>query len=253
MMKRWIFMAAVVLAAGSASTGFGQSVLDDALNDKTAGAVKEKQADAPPPTAEPKPTRPKMADLVSPDAAKQLDDQDLLNKLTGEGKAGSGEAGDAKQKMDEIMERMGQSQDRLKNEKDPGVLTQEVQSRIVIDLDSMIELLKKQQQNSSSKGQSDPKQGEQKQETSTEKTNGQQQQQGTDAAQHSQLPSGGSSTPGSNGQDIHEGRLNWGDLPLKDRDLVANGAKEKYLPEYQEMIKRYYEALAELGKSTKER
>src|SRR5262249_41508186 len=150
-------------------------------------------------------------------------------KLTGDGKVGGGEGGDATQKMNEIMERMNQSQTRLAKDRDPGLLTQEMQSRIVVDLDSMIELLKKQQQDSKSKSQGEPKPGEQKQETSTEKQKGEQKPTGNEAATTSQLRGGGSETPGSNNQDIHEGRLNWGDLPLKDRDMVANGAKEKYL------------------------
>src|SRR5207253_1259730 len=79
---------------------------------------------------EQKSARPKLPDMVSPDAAKQLDDQDLLNKLTGKTSAGSDEGGGPKEKMTAIMDRMTQSQSRLSKEKDPGVLTQEVQSRI---------------------------------------------------------------------------------------------------------------------------
>jgi hypothetical protein len=41
----------------------------------------------------------------------------------------------------------------------------------------------------------------------------------------------------------------WGNLPAKDRDLVSNGANEQYLPSYKEMIDRYYQALAEIGKN----
>ena len=106
---------------------------------------------------------------------------------------------------------------------------------------------------SSSKPDPNSKPGEQKQETQTEKTEQQQQENGNQAAQKSEMRGGNSATPGSNLQDMHEGRLGWGDLPAKDREAVANGAKEKFLPEYKEMIERYYEALAELGKSAKER
>ena len=45
------------------------------------------------------------------------------------------------------------------------------------------------------------------------------------------------------------GAAEFGDLPARDRDLVAHGANEEYLSSYRDMIDRYYQALAELGKA----
>jgi len=244
-MKTYAWLTAGIAALLISTSGSlrGNDLLDSVLDD-------------PPPTdtakpAEPTPlpARPDLPELVSPDAARQLDDQDLLNKLTGQGNVGAEEGGGAAAKMNQIMERMGQSQERLATERDTGLTTQEVQSRIMIDIDAMIDLLKKQQSQSKSQSKGKPQQGDQRQES--QQSQGQQAE-GSQAAQESQLPSGGISTAGGSGGDMREERASWGELPAKDRDLVANGVKEKFLPEYEDMIKRYYEALAEMGKADKE-
>jgi len=194
----------------------------------------------------PKPTRPNLPDIINPDAAKQLDDQDLLNKLTGQTENTTGDSPTSK--MNQIAERMDQSETRLTEEKDTGLTTQEVQSRIIIDLDAMIEILKKQQHSSKSQSQSPPKEGDQRQQSQQQQ---QAQQPGSQSAQESQLRGDGITQPTTSGTELREDRAQWAELPPKDRDLVANGTKEKFLPEYADMIKRYYEALADLGKSEK--
>ncbi|MCL2645510.1 MAG: hypothetical protein FWD61_00725 [Phycisphaerales bacterium] len=241
----WLIAMALTISTASLRS---EDLLDHVLNDKPPPAPTSttKPAEPPPPT----PIRPNMPDLISPDAAKQLDDQDLLNKLTGQSNTGaeSGGGGGTAAKMNQIMERMGQSQERLSKEKDTGLTTQEVQSRIMVDIDGIIELLKKQQSQSQSQGKGQPKEGDQRQQSQQQ---GLQQTQDNQAATESRLPGGGISNPGGPDAEMREGRLTWGELPAKDRDLVANGAKEKFLPEYEDMIKHYYEALAELGKSDK--
>ena len=234
-MKTYALLITAALTLSTTSLR-GEDLLDNVLDDKPTEA---------------KTARPNMPDLVSPDAAKQLDDQDLLNKLTGQGNAGAEGGGDPAAKMNQIMERMGQSHDRLAKEKDTGLTTQEIQSRIMIDIDSMIDILKKQQSQSKSQSKSQPKDADQRQQSQQQQQQNQaSQSQGNQAAQESQMPGGGITNPNGTGE-LREDRLNWGELPAKDRDLVANGTKEKFLPEYQDMIKRYYEALAELGKSDK--
>ena len=244
----WL-MAAVAIAAGSVTVARAQNVLDDALNGKKDAPAPAKVEGAE--GKEVQPTRPKVAEIGSPDAAKQLDNQDLDDKLLGKGNKGDG-GGDPLEKMNTIMERMGQSETKLTKEQDPGVMTREIQSRIVIDLDSMIELLKKQQQQQQSQGQGDPKPGDEKKESQAEKSQGPGEPKGTEAAQDDNIRGGGSAPPGNNGEDWHDGRKGWGALPPKDRALVTTGAKEKFLPEYKDMIQRYYEALAELNKTSKD-
>jgi len=249
-LTKTLLTAAIALAA-SAALAPAQNVLDEGLGNDT-----PKKQPAPPDPApaaqkppEPKPTRPKMPDLVSPEAAKTVDDADLVKKLTNDA------PDDPADKMKEVMDRMGQVQTRLAEQKDPGLVTQETQRRIVTDLDVMIELMKKNQQKSSGKPK-DPKPGDgppQKSESQGQQSGGPPSQAmgGDQAAQDSNMRPGSASTPGQNDTDIHQTGSQWGNLPPGDRELVAHGANEHYLPEYKDMINKYYQALAEIGKSAK--
>ena len=262
----WIVAAALTLAVGGITRlAPAEDILDQALGGGGDSGAKPAKADGPkadpaPPAAAPdqtkkadeapKPTHPSLPELVSPDAAKTVDDQDLLNKLTGKSNDSGGQGGGPVQKLHEVMDRMGQAQTRLEQQKDPGLVTQETQRRIVTDLNVVIEYLKKQQQQGGGQGQG---QGQQPAQQRT-MSQGQQQGQGmggSRSATDSNLRPGEASTPGNNGQDIHQVDKMWGGLPPGDRQAVAHGASEHFLPEYQDMIKKYYEALAEIGKSPK--
>jgi hypothetical protein len=250
MTSGWMLAAAVMLVSGLGSVAHGD-VLDDALGGKDVQGPAPKQEDAKPARpAEEKPTRPKLPEMVSPEAAKTVDDQDLLNKLTGKSDVSGGEAKDIGAKMEEVMERMGQAETRLARQRDPGLVTQETQRRIMTDLDVMIEYAREQQKKGGQGKPQNSRPGQQKQESSGQQS-GPGQPGGTKAATDSNMRPGSASTPESNGADIHETGTHWGDLPPRDRDLVAHGASEHYLPEYKEMINKYYQALAELGKASK--
>ena len=118
--------------------------------------------------------------------------------------------------------------------------------RILTDLDILIEYARQQQQQG---GQGkDPSKDQQKGEQRTY-SQGQQNQKGTTAANSSFLPNGDAATPSLN-DDIHsKGPNEWGGLRPRERDLISHGANEEYLSAYRDMIDRYYQALAELGKS----
>jgi hypothetical protein len=254
---RMILAAAIGMAVGGRGMGtaaFAQSILDQQLG--------EKQNDAPKPTTPPKadttpepnadqktPARPVAPDMISPSASKAVDDMDLVNKLTGADANKQGGGGDADE-MKQMLDRMGQSQTRLVDQ-DPGAITQETQKRIVNDLDVMIEIARKQQQGG--KGQQKqngkPQDGQKRQQSSGQQQ-GPHDEGGNQAATDSKARSGSAATPQSNGEDMHQKTpQEWGNLPPRDRDLISNGANEQYLPSYKEMIDRYYQSLAEIGKS----
>jgi hypothetical protein len=250
----WMLAAAVALVST-----LGATTMADVLDEGLGGDAPKKEAVQPAGPPAPKPevklTRPKMPDLVSPEAAKTVDDQDLMNKLTGKADVAGGEAKGAEEKMNEVMERMGQAETRLAQQQDPGLITQETQRRIVTDLDVMIEYLKEQEKKGGGQGKGKPKDGQERQ-----KSKGQQQGSqpgqgmgGSQAAQDSQMRPGSAQTPQANSTDLHEAGRNWGNLPERERDLVAHGAKEHYLPEYKEMINKYYQALAEIGRASRGR
>jgi len=246
-----VMCAAAMAVVLSGSACFGQGILDQQLGGSgQKPGDQPKTSDTPKTDDEKKPDSPPVApDMVSPSAAKAVDDTDLVNKLTG----AADDKQDPNEKMKEMVDRMGQSQSRLSNDKDPGAITQETQKRIITDLDVMIEYARKQQQ----QGKSSQKPGQQKPGDKRQQSSGQQQGQhqegGNQAATDSSLPRGPISAAQSNGEDMHQkGPQEWGGLPPRDRDLISNGANEQYLPSYKEMIDRYYQALAEIGK-TKDR
>ncbi len=45
----------------------------------------------------------------------------------------------------------------------------------------------------------------------------------------------------------------WGHLPPALREKMLNIYSEKYLPRYEELVRRYFEALAEQGRQTRSR
>jgi hypothetical protein len=234
-MHKSLLLAAVVTAVACTTSARADNLLDQQLGGVPNPAV------AP---AAPKPVAgPSTADIVSPDAVRKVDDLDLVNKLT-QPDDPSKQAGQVKEKFTDMIARMGQSQDRLVS-RDPGEVTQETQRRIIGDLDVLIEIAR-QQCNKVSKPQ-DPDKQQQNQKSYSQGRG--QSQGGSTAAGSSFLPRGGSVDPQTSG-DIHShGQNEWGTLPSKDRDLVSHGANEQYLSSYRDMIDRYYQALAELGKT----
>ena len=223
-----------------------QNILDQQLGQKQGDAAAPTEApkpDAPP--AEKKPDqKPVAPDMVSPSAAKAVDDMDLVNKLTGADANGKSDD----DKMKQMIDRMGQSQSRL-TERDPGAVTQETQKRIITDLDVMIEMARKQQSQGKQNQQSKSQPGQQRQ-MSRGQQQGPSQPGGNQAATNSGPRRGTPEAAQSNGEDLHQKTpQEWGNLPARDRDLISNGASEQYLPSYKEMIDRYYQALAEIGKS----
>lgn len=210
-----------------------RSLLDQALNsDKPTEKKDDEKKPAPRPP--------------SPDAARTVDQEDLTRKLTGEDKSPAGSTPD----LAAIISRMGQSTQRLKQQ-DPGDVTQEIQRRIVLDIDTMIEAAKKQQ-GGQSQGQPKPQDAQKRQTNPGQNQPGQHQDGGNEAAKTSELPGGGVSAAQSNGQDIRQHSSEWGNLPPRERDLIVNGSKEEALPSYKELVQRYYQALSELNRTQRE-
>ena len=255
---RTLLLAAVTsaLAVGLAGTCYGQAggLLDQQLGDKPAGTANPadgaKPAAASPDAQDTKsPGADKPAgmttpegNIISPDAAKKVDDQELIKQLTKPG----GEKPNPQQaaeQMKSMLDRMGQSQHKLSDEKDPGEVTQETQHRIVMDLDTLIELAKQMQSSGSGSSSGPPQDGQQRQQSQNNGGQG-----GNVANTSERLPPGGSADAATGDMRDHD-PATWGSLPPRDRDQISHGANEEYLPAYKDLIDRYYQALAEMGKS----
>jgi hypothetical protein len=185
--------------------------------------------------------------VVQPDAVKALDREDLIGKLTGAANVGGGEAAGTAGKMKQVVARMEQSSARLV-ENDPGAMTQEVQHRIVADLDALIELLKKQQPSGSGRGD-DPSSS-----PGASISPGHAGHAGGDgsvAATTSQERGGEAVTP-PHQIPLQERRVPDMNLPPRDRAAIITGITHGVLPEYKDQVARYYQALAELGKTSRQ-
>jgi hypothetical protein len=206
--------------------------------DKQAESDEDKPADA----AEPADEEPEAADLD----AEQPDDEptDLVDALL---RRAGGQGG--KPVMTRVIENMTRSRRQLREKYDPGKVTQRIQAQIIKDLEEAIELA---QQASSSSSSSSSSQGQSKQKGRRQgQRPGQQQQPGGgqpqtnrgNQAARDEVGSHGRVQDGARGNDIEEGRKEWGNLPQRDRDEVVQGQDERGLSRWKAMIERYYTAL----------
>ena len=241
-MKIQTLLVAAILAAGSSAGA--QGLLDDQLGPPAATAPATQGAkDAPKPDT--KASAPKPGDdIISPDAVKKVDDDDLLKELLQPGAKPDPDA--VKRRLKEMVTRMEDATKLLADKKDPGEITQETQRRIVSDLEVMIELARQQQQSSSSSSSQQPQPGQPRQPGQPQQ--GPKGEGGSQAATSEQLPRGGYADPTRADMRNHD-PASWGGLPPRDRDQISLGANEGYLSAYKDMIDRYYQALAEMGRT----
>jgi hypothetical protein len=247
----------MMAAAFTAMPGFAQNLLDEQLGPKPGGTTIEPPTAGPAPVVkeEPKPApavkspQPRAPEIVSPEAAKRVDDLDLIRELTDPG-SDQPNPQKVEERVKAMLARMSDSAELLRGKKDPGDLTQETQRRIVMDLDVMIQLAQQQQQNSSSNSQQPQQPGQQRQpgQQPGQQQPGQQQG-GSTAATDDETKPGQSAA--HTGDMRNRDAENWGGLPPRDRDEISHGANEEYLPAYRAMIDRYYQALAEMGRKNR--
>jgi hypothetical protein len=253
-MTRTSYLSIALLAAALHVPAYAQGILDEQLGPKAPSlelappaqpAVTEQPKPATRPAAAPAASAPRAPEIISPNAAKAVDDQDLIRELTQPG-SDKPDPQKVEERIKAMLARMQDSAELLKNKKDPGDLTQETQRRIVMDLDVMIQLALQQQQQQQQSGPPQPGQQRQPGQPQPGQPGPGQQQGGSNPATDDENRGGqNAATPGDMRDRSREG---WGGLPPRDRDEIAHGANEEYLSIYKGMIDRYYQALAELGK-----
>ncbi|MSR58196.1 MAG: hypothetical protein EXS05_11030 [Planctomycetaceae bacterium] len=145
--------------------------------------------------------------------------------------------------------------------------TLEVQKQVIQDLDDLLKLLRQQQQAQQSKSQQQKKQNQKKkdqQQKDRQKLPKQKldpQNSGKPQEQAGQQPAERNDSDRSRDAQeraeaakqalAEEARRQqlfkdvWGHLPPHLRDAVLSSFNDKYLPKYEDLVKRYYEALAE--------
>lgn len=169
-------------------------------------------------------------------------------------------------RLERAIEKMRDAGRRIQDD-EIGKSTQAVQDEVVRDLEKLLELLRLQQQarQSGAPGQPDAKQSpDRKKNRSPGKAGAQAEPRNSESPgpspasrdrsanrenekareseelrQQAKLPSAEESRRQQIAKDV------WGHLPPQIRDALQNSFSEKYLPKYDELVKRYYEALAE--------
>lgn len=145
-----------------------------------------------------------------------------------------------------IVALMGRSQDRLKNDFDPGAATQAVQKDIVKQLDAAISSARRQKRSNSNASSSS---SDKRSAASQPKTEPKNAKADADAAAEAANTSAAAQAAKSGGSrsagDLKESRREWGHLPTRDRDEILQGGGERVLPRFQALVKRYFESLAE--------
>ena len=137
-------------------------------------------------------------------------------------------------------------------------MTQEIQRRIVIDIDALIKQAQQHQSQSQSKPGSGkpgdktgpPKPGEGQGPQQAGKNPAKPNQGGTEAARESALANGGEPNVDPNGN-VKEAMKEWGGLTARDRQAVQEGASEQVIKKYQRLVEDYYRSLGEQSSAKK--
>jgi hypothetical protein len=174
-----------------------------------------------------------------------IDNQELEHSLlTGDGQPDSDQV---KNSVDLVGQRMGRSHQRLADDHDPGNVTQEIQKRILKNLDDLIEMARAEQQEAQSgdsqsqqAGASDPDNSQQ-----PNNTQGQPPKPVNNGTTPATVAVKGHDvdTSGTPTTDIAQTLKEWGALSPRRRAAVVEAASEKPIEKFKSFIDDYYRAL----------
>ena len=192
------------------------------------------------------PPEPDNRDQLPEEAKKgNVEDQELDNQLLNQKLADDQTENDIKLTGD----RMARSRQRLALNNDPGKVTQEIQKRIALDLDKLIQQAQNQQAQMRP-GQRQPGQqpGQQPQPGDQQRNQQRiaqgQQRGGQTPAQQSVLREGAAPTVDIS-KEIVENRKEWARLHPRERESVVEGENEKVNPKYLKLVEDYFKSLSE--------
>lgn len=142
-----------------------------------------------------------------------------------------------------VLRNMEQSYRRLTAQLDAGAQTQQIQSQIIADLDDAIATARRMQSSGRRTGQQlDSRRAGRRLRDTESPGEG-------ESARADGTSSGPDDKPGATQRPVG-GRLGdvgrgWGNLPDRDREAVIQSMHDRFVQKYDELIRRYYEALAE--------
>lgn len=258
---------AAILLAGSVVRAQETNPVDP-LDELVKKAVDEK-----PKPADAKPTAPadaaKTQDPKKPATPKSTtDDDEFLKGLVPDLRIGDPKAKGASQdELDRAIASMREAGRKI-NAGDVSDETQEIQKAVLDEIDKLIEKLKNQPPPPKSKDPNDNSNPQQNQQQNRQPRNQQlrprnQQQQPQQQGQDQQpnQSSGEQKSKAAESEEENQRKVReaqaanarrqalinevWGHLPPNVRERLLNVGSEKMLPKYEDMIRRYYESLAE--------
>lgn len=183
--------------------------------------------------------------VLAPPADKEK--EDLADKLVKGEQAAPGDVAEL------VVQWMGEVDDRLSSDFDPGRETQAQQAKILDALDDLI----KSARPSKSKGGGGQDDGQ-----NDRRQNPKDAQRAEDQSKNKGRPGGDVAgeteaskvTPADaevEGGRFRESRRGWGHLPSRDREEVLQGIQDEVVERYRQMIDDYYRALAEMEERNK--
>lgn len=184
-----------------------------------------------------------------PDEAstESIDNQEMMqNLLKGDG---SPQPDPTKNDLDLVGQRMGRSHQRLAMEKDPGQVTQDIQKRILENLDALIDQARTQEAESKSQpNQQRPQQAQQAQvqpgiQPHNGDKNGQQARNSGHTPAAASVPGHDVDTDGTPTTDITQSLKEWGSLSPRQRAAIIEAGAEKPVQKFKDYIDEYYQAL----------
>lgn len=201
----------------------------------------------PPKTPEPQPALPGLDELLdlppssnpaTADSGQPAPtDEELKRRLSAQ------EIGDA---FKQAITLMGDAADRLETRKDPGLDTQRVQEDVLRKLDELISQL---EQNSQQQQQQQQSSSQQKRNDPSDQQAGKQQQQQSQNNQTGNEPGGQPEPPpfqeGALRPALESAPAAWGSLPARIRDMLLQGAGDRFSTTWERATEAYYRRLAE--------
>jgi hypothetical protein len=180
-------------------------------------------------------------------SSESIDNQEMMqNLLKGDG---SPKPDPMKDDLDLAGQRMGRSHQRLSLDKDASQVTQDIQNRILTNLDALIDQARKQEAESKSQpSQQKPQQAKAAQPQSgvvahNNNPNGQQARKAGHTPAAMSAPGHDVDTDGTPTTDITQSMKEWGDLSPRQRAAIIEAGSEKPVQKFKEFIDEYYQAL----------
>lgn len=186
-------------------------------------------------------------------SASDVDDKELQDSLLGDGKGGAGTQAKVDESFKLVGTRMARSRQRLALSHDPGKVTQDIQDRILKNLDELIDLAHKNSESQPQSASSGGKPGEQQKPGDDTRQAGAQGQ--NSGSQSQPKPSAGAVNTNTAGagskpkdlKDITETAAEWGSVTPRVRQAVIESRGETIVEQYRKIIEDYYGALSAKG------